>query len=177
MTKRKSARERLADGRQPHIVDRIPPGAPGYREANGGRMVVSSPSEVDDLVRRLHPGELITLGDLRAALARRHAVAVACPVSTAIFLNISARAAEEARALGENLDQLTPWWRVLSTGGFLNPRFPGGVDLQAVRLAAEGVKTSSLKGGPAVLNFEQHRPEDPLEARPTEPRAPDGIHR
>jgi hypothetical protein len=86
-------------------------------------------------------------------------------------------AAEEARALGENLDQLTPWWRVLSTGGFLNPKFPGGVDLQAVRLAAEGVKTSSLKGGPAVLNFEQHRPEDPLEARATETRAPDGIHR
>ena len=113
MSKRKSAIEHLASDRQPHIVTMIPPGAPGFREANGGAMVISSPAEVDDLVRRLKPGEVITLDDLRAAIARRHTVAVACPVSTAIFLGMCARAAEERREMGLPEAELTPWWRVL----------------------------------------------------------------
>ena len=165
MAKRKSALEHLAGGRTPHIIHDIPPGAPGYREANGGAMVVSSPAEVDSLVRRLQPGELITLSDLRSALARRHQVAVACPVSTAIFLNMAARAAEERRHHGEDLAQLTPWWRVLQTGGFLNPKFPGGVEFQAARLASEGVTASPLRRSLAVFDFESRRPEDGLETR------------
>jgi len=84
----------------PHIVTMIPPGAPGYREANGGAMIISSPAEVDELVRKINRGEVVTLDDLRAALARRHGVAVACPVSTAIFANMGARAAEELRQAG-----------------------------------------------------------------------------
>lgn len=54
----------------------IPPGAPGYREADGGAMVVSSPAEVNAIVRTLRSGEVVTLDDLRAAIARRHQVAV-----------------------------------------------------------------------------------------------------
>jgi hypothetical protein len=54
---------------------------------------------VDALIRKLKLGEVITLDDLRAALARRHQVAVACPVSTAIFANMSARAAGGTHAL------------------------------------------------------------------------------
>jgi hypothetical protein len=95
MPKKKSAIDHLNSGRVPHIVHMIPRGAPGYAEAKGGAMVVSSPAEVDALIRKLKWGEVITLDDLRAALARRHQVAVACPVSTAIFANMSARAAEE----------------------------------------------------------------------------------
>ncbi len=97
MAKRKSALDHLNSGRQPHIVHMIPPGAPGYREAAGGAMVISSPAKVDELVRRLEPGQVVTLDHLRSAIARRHAVAVACPVSTAIFLNMCARATEERR--------------------------------------------------------------------------------
>ncbi|MFN3592383.1 MAG: MGMT family protein [Thermaurantiacus sp.] len=143
----------------------IPPGAPGYREAGGGAMVVSSPAEVDQLVRRLRLGELVTLDDVRAALARRHQVAVACPVSTAIFLNMAARAAEERRAMGEDPGTLTPWWRVLKKGGFLNPKYPGGTDRQAQLLAEEGIRVSPLRRQPAVFDFAERCPPDPLEGR------------
>ncbi len=163
MPARKSAIDHLASGRQPHIVHMIPPGAPGYREAAGGAMVVSSPAEVDAMVRRLRPGELATLDDLRAALARRHDVAVACPVSTAIFLNMCARAAEERRAAGEPPEALTPWWRVLKKGGFLNPKYPGGTDRQAELLAADGVRVSPLRRQPAVFDYQERRPAAPLE--------------
>ncbi len=163
MAKRKSAIEHLESGRQPHIVHMIPPGAPGYREANGGAMVVSSPQEVDELVRRLRPGEVVTLDDLRAALARRHRVAVACPVSIAIFLNMCARAAEERREMGVPAEELTPWWRVLRKGGFLNPKYPGGEAGQAALLAVEGVRASPLRRQLAVFDYQERSPASPLE--------------
>lgn len=164
MSGKKSAIEHLRNGREPHIVHTIPQGAPGYREANGGAMVVSSPAEVDAFVRALEPGEIVTLCDLRAAIARRHDVAVACPVSTAIFLNMCARAAEERRAMGHDEAELTPWWRVLKKGGFLNPKFPGGTDRQAELLALEGVRVSPLRRQPAVFDYMDRRPTKPLEA-------------
>lgn len=166
MGKRKTALEHLQGGREPHIVHMIPPGAPGYREAQGGAMVVSSPREVDELVRRLKPGELMTLDELRAAIARRHEVSVACPVSTAIFLNMCARACEERREMGVAEADLTPWWRVLKKGGFLNPKYPGGTGYQSELLAAEGVRVSPLRRQPAVFDFAERLPADPLEKRP-----------
>lgn len=165
MAKRKSAIDHLESGRIPHIVHMIPPGAPGFREAAGGAMVISSPAEVDGLVRQLRRGEVITLDDLRGALARRHAVAVACPVSTAIFLNMAARAAEERRIMGVPEDELTPWWRVLKKGGFLNPKYPGGAEQQAAHLAADGVRTSPLRKQLAVFDYAERRPADYLEER------------
>lgn len=164
MAKRKTALEHLNSGRQPHIVPMIPPGAPGYREAAGGAMVVSSPAEVNALVRTLRPGEIVTLDDLRQALARRHRVAVACPVSTAIFLNMAPRAAEEQRLVLPD-EELTPWWRVLKKGGFLNPKYPGGTVAQQALLEAEGVRVSPLRKQPAVFDYEERRPADPIEER------------
>jgi alkylated DNA nucleotide flippase Atl1 len=163
MAKKKTAIDHLNSGRAPHIVSMIPPGAPGYAEAKGGAMVVSSPAEVDALIRKIQPGEVATLDDLRAALARRHQVAVACPVSTAIFAGMSARAAEERRAAGVPADALTPWWRVLRKGGFLNPKMPGGVERQAALLQAEGVRASPLRKQLAVFDFEARCPDRRLE--------------
>jgi alkylated DNA nucleotide flippase Atl1 len=158
MPKKKTAIDHLNNGREPHIIQSIPPGAPGFAEAKGGAMVVSSPAEVDALIRQVAPGEVITLDDLRAALARRHNVAVACPVSTAIFANMSARAAEERRARSVPHDELTPWWRVLRKGGFLNPKLPGGVERQAALLNAEGIRASPLRKQLAIYDYEARRP-------------------
>lgn len=166
MAKRKSAIDHLNSGRTPHIVHMIPPGAPGYREAQGGAMVVSSPQEVDAFVRCLAPGEVVTLDDLRAAIARRHSVAVACPVSTAIFLNMCARATEERRAMGLPEAELTPWWRVLKKGGFLNPKYPGGAERQAELLAGEGVRAAPLRRQLAIFDYAARKPAHPLAIEP-----------
>lgn len=158
MPKRKSALDHLNAGRVPHIIHMIPKGAPGYAEARGGAMVVSSPAEVNEIIRKVKPGEVITLNDLRAVLADRHNVAVACPVSTAIFANMVARAAEELRERDVPVAELTPWWRVLRKGGLLNPKLPGGVQRQAALLRAEGVASSPLRKELAVYDFEARRP-------------------
>lgn len=154
MSRKRTTLDHLAASKPPHIVHLIPPGAPGFREANGGAMVISSPAEVDAYLRRIAPGEVATLDQLRAAIARHHGVAVACPVSAAIFANMAARAAEERRAMGEDPSGLTPWWRLLKKGGFLNDKAPGGGAWQAQYLAAEGIKVAPLRRKLAVFDFE-----------------------
>lgn len=67
--------------------------------------------------------------------------------------------------MGVPHEELTPWWRVLRKGGFLNPKYPGGTDRQAELLAAEGVRVSLLRKQPAVFDFDERRPNDLLEAR------------
>lgn len=159
MARAKSAIQHLESGRQPHIVRMIPPGAPG------GAMVVSSPAEVDALLRTLCAGEVLTLDDLRAALARRPQVATACPASTAIFANMAARAAEERRLMGVPAADLTPWWRLLKRDGFLNPKLPGGVARQAELLAIDGVRVSPRGKQMAVYDFATRSPREPIELR------------
>jgi alkylated DNA nucleotide flippase Atl1 len=160
MAKKISAIDHIKRERAPKIVEMIPPGAPGYAEAKGGSMVVSTPAEVDQLIRQVNAGEVITLDDLRGVLAKRYETAVACPVSTAIFANMSARAAEEQRALGVDPKLLTPWWRVLKNGGFLNPKLPGGIERQRALLADEGVRSSPLRKHFAVYDYEARRPRE-----------------
>ena len=76
---------------------------------------------------------------------------------------MSARAAEELRDLGDPEETLTPWWRVLRKGGFLNPKAPGGVDRQRALLEAEGVRCSPLRKQLAVWDFAERLPRRPLE--------------
>ena len=113
---------------------------------------------MNEIIRKVKPGEVITLNDVRALLADRHHVAVACPVSTAIFANMVARAAEELRERDVPVAELTPWWRVLRKGGLLNPKLPGGVQRQAALLRAEGVVSSPLRKELAVYDYETRRP-------------------
>jgi hypothetical protein len=136
MKKRKSWREKLADDK----------GLPKVGEVTGrmskrwgdGTMVIPAPSEVDALMKQVPKGKLATINELRAALAVKHKVTFACPITTGIFSWIAAHAADEAAA--EGAKKVTPYWRTLKTGGELNPKYPGGTAGIARRLRAEGHK-------------------------------------
>ena len=90
-----------------------------------GTMVIPKPLDVDALIRRVPRGKLVTIPQLREELARCSRVNVACPLCTGIFVRIAAEAAQEERRAGKKL--VTPYWRVISSEGRLNPKFPGGV--------------------------------------------------
>jgi hypothetical protein len=79
---------------------------------------------------------VVTINEIRVALAARHRVDFACRITTGIFSWIAAHAAAEAEAGGKK--RITPYWRTLKTGGELNPKYPGGVEQTARRLRAEG---------------------------------------
>jgi alkylated DNA nucleotide flippase Atl1 len=101
-------------------------------------MVISTPQEIDQLVRAIPKGKLATVNSLREAIARRHGTTITCPVTTGIFLSIVAKAADEMEMMGAR--RVSPWWRVLKSDGSLNPKMPGGVDAHRRRLEAEGFR-------------------------------------
>lgn len=101
-----------------------------------GTLVIPAPREVDALMKRVPRGRLVTIDELRQALARKHGTTIACPLTTGIFAWIAAHAAAEAAAEGRK--RITPYWRTLKSGGELNPKYPGGIAGLRAQLAAEG---------------------------------------
>jgi len=134
MRTKKSWREKLADSK----------GLPKVGEVTGkmarrwgrGTMVIPAPLEVDALMKQVPRGRLVTINELRAALAAKHRASFACPLTTGIFAWIAAHAAAEAA--GNGAKRITPYWRTLKNGGELNPKYPGGVQRVAKRLKGEG---------------------------------------
>jgi hypothetical protein len=116
-------------------------------------MVIPAPREVDALMQQVPRGRLVTINELRAALAAKHKVNIACPLTTGIFSWIAAHAAAEAEAGGAK--RITPFWRTLKTGGEINPKYPGGADGVAKRLRAEGHKTIAKGKRTFVVDFER----------------------
>ncbi len=103
-----------------------------------GTMVIPAPIEVDALMKQVPKGRLVTINELRAALAAKHKVNFACPITTGIFSWIAAYAADEAAKAGAK--RITPYWRTLKTGGEVNPKYPGGPKALVRQLRAEGHK-------------------------------------
>jgi len=134
MKTRKSWREKLADSKGLPKVGKVT-GKMSKRWGEG-RMVIPAPLEVDALMRQVPKGRVVTINELRAAVAAKHNADFACPLTTGIFSWIAAHAAAEAEAEGEK--HITPYWRTLKHDGELNPKYPGGVASLARRLRAEG---------------------------------------
>lgn len=150
MKSRTSWREKLEKPQEPKIVD-IPPKMSHFGK---GTMLIPTPKLVDELIRKIPRGKLVTIGELRRKLAAEFATDVTCPLTTGIFVRIAAEAAEEARANGRQ--RLTPYWRVIKDDGRLNPKFPGGAEQQIRALHAEGF--TFVRNGtkpPAVKQFER----------------------
>ena len=115
-----SWREKLADDK----------GLPEVKKIEGqmtkrwgtGTVVISAPREVDEMMKKVPKGKVTTINDIRAALAGRHGATIGCPITCGIFAWIAARAASEAAAAGKK--RITPYWRTLKTGDFLNESIP-----------------------------------------------------
>ncbi len=148
---RKSWREKLADDQGLPRVARI--GARLSRRWGRGTFVIPAPREVDALMRKVPKGRLITIDELRQALARKHGATVACPLTTGIFAWIAAHAAAESAAAGRK--RVTPYWRTLKAGGELNPKYPGGLAGVRQRLVAEGHRVVARGRRMFVESFER----------------------
>ena len=134
MPKRKSRSEKLRDSKDLPRVEKITDKM--SKRWGTGTVVIPAPMEVNEMMRRVPEGKLITINEIRAALARKHGATIGCTMTTGIFAWIAANAAEEQRQKGEN--GITPYWRTLKTGGVINPKYPGGVEAQKKLLEKEG---------------------------------------
>jgi hypothetical protein len=102
----------------------------------GNSVVLAPPLDVDNIMKNVPKGKLITIYEICSQLAKKHNVKYCCSLTTGIFINIVANATEELKKKGKN--NLTPYWRTLKTDGFLNPKFPGGEEAQKSKLEKEG---------------------------------------
>jgi hypothetical protein len=150
---KKSWREKLADDKDLPKVVKITPDM--SQRWGTGTVVIPAPREVNEIMRSVPRGKLITINIIRERLAKRHGATIGCPITTGIFAGIAARAAEEDAAEGKK--DITPYWRTLRVSGVLNEKYPGGVDAQAKRLKEEGHTIEpDRKGKPKkVKDFEK----------------------
>jgi alkylated DNA nucleotide flippase Atl1 len=125
-------REKMEKPQEPKLVQ-LPPKMSHFGK---GMMLIPTPKLVDQIVRQVARGRLVTVGEIRRKLAADFSADVTCPLTTGIFIRIVAEASEEDRANGRK--RVAPYWRVIKDDGSLNPKFPGGVEQQARYLRGEG---------------------------------------
>ena len=106
------------------------------------RFVVPNPAEVEQVVRRVPLGEVVSMSTIAGEIARKHGTESCCPMTTGIFAWLLAHAAVDGSD-PKLVD--VPWWRVVKAKGELNMKYPNAPDLQKSLLEAEG-KTVSQRG-------------------------------
>ena len=149
--KRKSWQEKLAGDKGLPKVEKITDKM--SKRWGTGTIVIPAPKEVDEIMRKVPKGKLITINDIRSILARKHGASIGCPITTGIFAWVAAHAAEERAAEGKK--DITPYWRTLKTGGLINEKYPGGLDAQKKLLEKEGHKVVQKGKNFAVVEFEK----------------------
>lgn len=155
--KRKSWQEKLMDSKGlPKVVKCEEKGkfGPRWGIKPGDTIVIPAPKEVDEIMRKVPNGKIITINEIRVALAKKHGVTIGCPITTGIFAWIAAYAAEEAKAEGKK--NITPYWRTLKAGGVINEKYPGGVEGQKKLLEKEGHKVIQKGKKYVVVDFEKY---------------------
>lgn len=107
----KSALEHLNSDKKPKSVV-LEKDFAGVRK--GQRLFVATAKIVDEYIKKIPFGETRTIERMRRELARRRKCDATCPVSTAIFIRISAQAAIDEMQQGRSVNEVTPFWRLLS---------------------------------------------------------------
>ncbi len=151
MKMKKTWREKLADSKG---LPKVEPITEKMSKRWGtGTVAIPAPTEVDEIMRRVPRRKLITINEIRNAIARKHGATIGCPITTGIFAWIAAHAAEEEAQEGKK--RITPYWRTLKSGGELNEKYPGGIKHLKARLESEGHEVISRGKKFVVKDFEK----------------------
>lgn len=119
----------------------------------GDDVFFAQPREVDELMKKVPKGKLMTMQELTTKLGKKHGMKYSCSLINGIFINIVAGAAEEDKEAG--VKDITPYWRTLKTDGYLNEKYPGGIEGHKKLLEKEGF-TVVMEGKKAVVkDFEK----------------------
>jgi hypothetical protein len=101
---RKSWQEKLADDKDlPRVVEITDNMSKRW---GTGTVVIPAPREVDEIMKQVPRGKVITVSEIRALLDKKHGASIGCPLTTGIFAWVAAHAAEEAAAEGKK--NITP---------------------------------------------------------------------
>jgi hypothetical protein len=155
---KKTWEEKLVDKKGYPKVLRLEQGFPCYKALHkmgaevGDYVVLVNASEVVELMKLVPEGKLTTLAEICKEVAKRHGVKACCTLTSGIFVMTAANAVEEAAVRGVVLN--IPYWRTLKIGGFLNDKYPGGVESHGHLLRQEGYKLVGKGKGSRVERYE-----------------------
>jgi hypothetical protein len=105
MRLKKSWREKLAGTKGLPRVEKITEKM--IKRWGEGTVVIPSPLEVDEIMKKVPKGRVITIHEIRSLLGRKHGATIGCPITTGIFAWIAAHAAEEEASEGRK--RITPY--------------------------------------------------------------------
>lgn len=105
----------------------------------GQMLFIATPMIVDSYIRKIPFGEHRTVPGMRNELARRNKCDASCPVSTSIFVRMSAEAAIEQMDDGKPEDEIAPFWRILRPDDKITKRLPIDSDWIANKRKLEGI--------------------------------------
>lgn len=110
----------------------------------GDPVVLVNASEILPLMAEVPKGKLVTIREICLKIAANHKVKGCCSLVTGILIMSIANATEEAVQKKEksNLAK-TPYWRTLKADGYLNEKYPGGLEGHKKRLEKEGHKITA----------------------------------
>jgi alkylated DNA nucleotide flippase Atl1 len=122
----------------------------------GDPIVLANPSEILPLMAKVPKGKVITIREICLKIAENHNVKGCCSLTTGIFIMSIANAVEETIAQ-RNRSALAkiPYWRTLKVDGFLNEKYPGGLEGHKRRLEQEGHEIVARGKRYQVKDFEK----------------------
>lgn len=127
-------RKRFGAAKPPHMV-MLHADFAGVKAGN--TMLISSPGEIANYLSRIPPGETRTMDRLRNELARKAGANAMCPVTTAIYLRVVAEVALTDLAEGRRLDEVVPFWRVVTPDSKVAKKLSCGPDHVAHLIALD----------------------------------------
>lgn len=116
------------------------------KKYGGSKMFFAPPIYYDELMKKVPKGKLITVGKMRAYLAKKNGADFTDPMTAGIFVLIVAWASFQRKT------DITPYWRTLKSDGELNVKYPGAIELQKKLLEDEG-HTIVTKGTKNIRYF------------------------
>ena len=99
----------------------------------GKTLAIAKPTDIYEIMKNVPGGKLITTSEIREIIAKKYDADIACPLTTGMFVNVSANASLE-------LDHDMPYWRTLKSKGELNLKYPNAPHEQIALLEEEGFK-------------------------------------
>ena len=115
--RRKSAHRSWESKLRPELAPRVV--EDGRR---GGRLLLPTPLLLADVIASIPRGSVLTIGQLRSALAERFEAATTCPLMTGVFARILAGVVVED--LAQRHKPRVPIWRLVRDDGTLHPNWP-----------------------------------------------------
>jgi len=127
-------RKRFGGAKPPHVV-MLHAAFAGVKPGN--TMLISSPGDIAAYLAKIPRGETRTMDRLRNELARKAGANAMCPVTTAIYLRVVAEVALRDLEEGKQLDEVVPFWRVVTPDSKVAKKLSCGPDHVAHLIALD----------------------------------------